>query len=343
MINALDFLNSKDIRQYWQEINYHPSAAETAWLIWQSHNHTMSEKHQAWQQLISETDDDENFLSPSYTLLSEECGITSLHAFLREYIRVEDDLADQFFNNEPCCYIISSIEFSDGSYKNYHDMVYGTWTSFTEAMNSFDSDKTKTVCVTSYGIGDVSDYETAEISAQLKPDMTVMRISSSKTYRHDFALLHAFRGMWFNFPVPFKKGDLVTNLYSDEIDYDNGHVPAVIIKTMNDRVNEPNKLGIGGNDDFYAIAYHVDASGKLESDRFTELMDCEYYTGFLTGNQRQLKTISSFLKGEIDELLMIRAIRKIIAESALDAICNEYSYYSYSEDEYSLAGIDDEW
>lgn len=339
MIDALDFLNSKDIRQYWIEINYQPTAQETAWLIWQSRSHTMSEKHQAWQQLISESDDGDNFLSPNYTLLSEEYGITSLHTFLREYIRVEDELANQFFNNGECCYIISGIEYADDTYENCYDMIYGTWGDLTKAMNSFDPDKIKTVHVEEYPCGEAADDEPAKITVWMKPDTTIMRIFAAGAGRYNFALLHAFKGMWFNFPVPFRKGDLVKNLYSDEIDSDNGPVPVVIIKTMNDRVNEPNSLGIGGNDDFFAIAYHADSNGKLESDRFTELMNCEYYRGRLSGYQRQLKTISSFLKGEIDVLLMIRAIRKIQAESAIEAINNEFDYYAYSDEEYHLAGL----
>ena len=340
MLNALNFLNSKDIRQYWQEINYQPSAAETAWLIWQSHNHTMSEKHQAWQQLISESDDTENFLSPNYTLLSEKCGITSLHEFLREYMRVENELAKQFFNNEPCCYAILGVEHANGWFRCIDDMAYRSLDDFARKANLFDSDDILTISAIEYQNGEIADNDRAKITAWMKPDMTIMRVSAFLTGNYDYALLNAFRGMWFNFPVPFKKGDLVTGLDSDEINSVNYHARAVIIKTMNDRANEPNNLGVGGNDDFYAIAYHIDTNGRLEAERFTDLMNCEYYTDSLFGYQRQLKTISSFLKGDIDELLMMKAIRKIQAEAAVEAIDNELLNYTYSDEEYRLAGLD---
>ena len=42
----LQFVNSKDIREYLRTIDYQFNALEAAWLIWQSRNTTVEERHQ---------------------------------------------------------------------------------------------------------------------------------------------------------------------------------------------------------------------------------------------------------------------------------------------------------
>ena len=45
-MDIFEFVNSNDIRKYWQEIGYKPSAIEAAWLIGQSKNHTVEKSIQ---------------------------------------------------------------------------------------------------------------------------------------------------------------------------------------------------------------------------------------------------------------------------------------------------------
>ena len=49
-----EYINSMDIRNYWDEIGYKPSAPEAAWPIWQGKNQILYEKHDPWKELMSE-------------------------------------------------------------------------------------------------------------------------------------------------------------------------------------------------------------------------------------------------------------------------------------------------
>ena len=56
-MEVIEFVNSKDIRDYWKEIDYEPSALESCWLIWQGKNQTLNKKHLAWKNLIDSSTD----------------------------------------------------------------------------------------------------------------------------------------------------------------------------------------------------------------------------------------------------------------------------------------------
>ena len=52
-MHIYNFINSKDIQANWKNINYTPTALESAWLVWQSKNHTLEEKHKAWEEILA--------------------------------------------------------------------------------------------------------------------------------------------------------------------------------------------------------------------------------------------------------------------------------------------------
>lgn len=56
-MKLLDYVNSRDIREHLIKIEYTPSASESAWLIWQGKNQTLSVKHRSWKELIKYTED----------------------------------------------------------------------------------------------------------------------------------------------------------------------------------------------------------------------------------------------------------------------------------------------
>lgn len=56
-ITIYEYINSKAIREYCRKIGHQFSDLEKAYLINQSHNHTVEEKCTAWQELLETTDD----------------------------------------------------------------------------------------------------------------------------------------------------------------------------------------------------------------------------------------------------------------------------------------------
>ena len=52
-MDVFKFINSRDIREYLQKINYSFSPLEIAWLVKKSKYTTLKEKHKAWREIIS--------------------------------------------------------------------------------------------------------------------------------------------------------------------------------------------------------------------------------------------------------------------------------------------------
>ena len=96
----LQFVNSKDIREYLRTIDYQFNALEAALLIWQSRNTTVEKRHQAWKQVIKESPD-----CPVEIRMNASPQL-SLHDFLQEYMEMENRLLDQFRNADGAVYQI---------------------------------------------------------------------------------------------------------------------------------------------------------------------------------------------------------------------------------------------
>ena len=81
----LRFVNSKDIRNHLEAIDYQFNSLEAAWLIYKCRNAVIDEKHKAWRELIE--------TMPDYAIpeRNNTCPQESLHAFLKEYMEIENN------------------------------------------------------------------------------------------------------------------------------------------------------------------------------------------------------------------------------------------------------------
>lgn len=89
-MNILRFINSKDIRKHLRNIGYEFNSLEAAWLIYQCRDAAIDEKHKAWNELI-ETMPDCPIVERLNTVPQD-----SLHAFLMQYIELEDRYLNEF-------------------------------------------------------------------------------------------------------------------------------------------------------------------------------------------------------------------------------------------------------
>ena len=85
-MNIYEFVNSRDVREWWQKIGFTPTALESAWIVRQSLNHTVSEKHAAWRYIIDNMPDCEIFAKPK-----------SLHKLLEKFMEIENKIISEFF------------------------------------------------------------------------------------------------------------------------------------------------------------------------------------------------------------------------------------------------------
>ena len=91
------FIDSADVRGYLEEQQYEFSPLEAAFVVWQSRTATLEEKHAAWREII-ETMPDTDIPYKRWKAPRE-----SLHAFLRDYMALEDRLLREFYESAGFC------------------------------------------------------------------------------------------------------------------------------------------------------------------------------------------------------------------------------------------------
>ena len=93
-MDAYEFINSKDVREYLASQNYQLTPVQRAFLVWQSKRHTLEQKHEAWNDII-------NTLPDCDVQERINCkGWDSLHAMLHGYMGFEQKLLSRFQSDE---------------------------------------------------------------------------------------------------------------------------------------------------------------------------------------------------------------------------------------------------
>lgn len=212
-INLCEFINSRTIQTYLQEINYCFSSLEVSWIIYQSRKKSIYEKIEAWEWLISNMEDCE--VPERINCLYRP----SLHQALREYI---DD--------------VNAVLQSD------------------------------------------------------TPDL-------SRLFDRNWEF---FEGMWFSFPVPFVKGDIVVRFDKNDGNIYWGEEGPMVMEGnvfLNDLHKEaPN----GDSTDMIAWGYFLDEDGNTFSEVAWNYMDLEYYCNANDHRYDTLMKISECLKSNCD-------------------------------------------
>ena len=91
-----DCMSSRETQKYWKKTGYTPSAAEAAWLIKQDKDLTLEEKHKAWKDILTNMPDCAFDSHGTY----DEANIDGVHAFLEEYMDLENRLLERFYKKE---------------------------------------------------------------------------------------------------------------------------------------------------------------------------------------------------------------------------------------------------
>ena len=316
-LNSYDFINSAAIRQHWEEICFTPSVVETAWLIWQSDHHNLAEKYNAWKEILSLPD------AYSIHMHSDFNGDYTLHSLLESYL-ARTDILYHLANDgsAPACY---SVHFSGELSQYKKNELYLTMGSAINAAKGIlrealsdnipVTDSTR-IRIDKYHLDKPDNTESPiapSVSIIFNSNMETMTLESPQ-YSENDDILSIFESMWFDFPVPFKKGDIVClKNWDGEYSYCNG--PLVLTgNTHNYCKGHPGYHGIDTSD-MNVYGYFLSENGDIYHEVTWNLMDYEYYPAEnLEDYGRQLIAMSSFLHGEIDEGLLVRACCKIRAE-----------------------------
>lgn len=323
-----EFVNSKDVRKYLQDISYEFSTQQAAWLVYRCQRLTMEERHQAWQEIIRDMPD---------CAMEERLNlkrIDSFHAFLRDYIEMGKRNVQEFVSGSHCVYSTEYHEMC--SKRGERDELWwdgdGFFSSYQACMDSVrreldgetDIDRIR---ILKYGL-DSSAHEMCQREGLLlNSSLEILSVSPRCKNKDEQVLAWVFDGMCFDFPTPFWRGDILVDCatYGSP-----NYVPFVLscIATWNseemlssgfgesdcpdtrgwehfDKVVEE-RLETGDFTDMGAVGTAVcESDGSLERDHHIGGValptDLEYYREPLKGAERQLKVLSCYEKGELDE------------------------------------------
>ena len=310
-MNILRFVNSKDIREHIRNIGYEFNCLEAAWLIYQCHDATIDEKHKAWNELIEKMPD------CTVTERLNTVPQDSLHAFLRQYMELEDKYLNEFYDekhadtfdyNKPFVYKFKYI-YKDGTEYEW-DTVFSCFDALHKSIMEPEDDVISIKC-TKMQIDRLNSRQIA----YLTPSFDFLRIDpgciDSDKERDLFR--GVFDGLWFDFPTPFQKGDIVWDPAQPE-----GICAGPFVTTgvcldgiEDDRVKE-NLRKNGDSSDMCAGGFFLNEDGSIYGECMSNYMDLEFYDKELTDSKRTLIALSNFLKDEIDPALFARAYHQII-------------------------------
>ena len=293
-----EFVNSRDIREHWKKIGFVPNALESAWLVYQSNNHTIEEKHKAWCSIISNMPDCEvsgkNIETPQ----------KSLHNFLKKYMEIENAIITDFFAHEAgAVYTYRALlkseleKYDDGTEWHKVDSIFAT---FDEAyVDATEDDELAPLFL---------EFEKKHLGAhgrsiciRMTPDKKPVFLDEefffdteedSGLYYNVFFYLH------FDFPTPFSKGDIIC--------------PAKV-KYKNPRAWDAIFV-IGETDENRTPTGYMAEDEYVYCERIYSYMDFELLEGEPRRDRRMLLPISKYLRGEIDLALLLGACRMITLE-----------------------------
>ena len=327
------FIHSKDIRKYLQEINYQFNSLEAAWLIYQCRDATLKEKHKAWNELIE--------TMPDCRIEERRKGLAqeSLHGFLKKYMEIENRLELEFYedhhtdtydSHKPFVYKFEYL-YKDGSKFDW-GTVFSRFDAIYESIMEPDEDVVSIHCTKMQ-----VDWPHSWQIADLTPSFDLLYLNSNfENQEEEDIYWDVFDSMWFEFPTPFQKGDIVWDP-SRPKGFCGG--PFVITGVCLDGIkSERVKESIrtrGDTSEMRVEGYFLNEDGSLYKEVTYNYMDLEFFENALTGTQRTLLALSSFLNGEIDLALFARAYHQIItAGYAADSVPRDYT-----REGLSLAGL----
>ena len=338
-MNIYDFINSKDVRNYAQKIGYQFSAPEAAYLVYQSDRKTLQEKMQAWQEIIDTMPDcpieKRNWLQAA----------ESFHSMLSDYMDLQRRKLHTFYSGEGYVYSYSVCERISGDSMSWREknFVFSDYEACAdyckkeladEKTEEASKDKSEKIIISKYRVNpDVNDPFTnltaGCLSLSAEWDVLYLNLNYYDEENAD-DLDSMFEGMCFDFPIPFHRGDIVTMcggstpfVFSYSTTWDSEKMMERGFHSYDcpwgkswaqfDR-HRNELLRRGDSTDMHIFGTYAHQGKLYQDDDLTIPTDLEYYTGELSGYNRQVQAVSMYEKGEIGYELLVNSCFSIRME-----------------------------
>ena len=340
---VLKCVNSNAIRNHLDKTGYRFSSLEAAWLIYQSRGLTVNEKHDAWKGLIDYMPDCE---IPERNHLTR--FMPSLHSFLEEYIETEKSLIDGFMrpagDSKFVAERIPKVESSDDAGEPEFIGIFSSFESFGKAYKELPEPNERTEGFSLRKVTADEGDKGVQVFFSPTLEITGLYAADSKSGRLR-ELADIFKGLWFDFPTPFKPGDIVFNP-KRPLDI---FVLEGINKTLcspswkqrtcksysptddsSEHFNNENMVYTG-----FGINMAYASEGAFRDDRFwlkceSNYMDLEFYNGPLEGYLKGLVPVSGYFKGNINRDECNKKYREIMESEYSKRLTGISDYLSVS-------------
>ncbi len=334
-MNIYDFLNSRSIAEHWKKIDYQPDSLETAWIVYFNSELTLSEKWKYWEEIINTMPDMEIIRRPNCP------HYDSLHGFLNRFMALSRRFIDWFYDYTNSVY---TLKAADNDY--LFDAVFSSMDSLKDFISSEGFEDVDSFVVQKT---EIDDYHRWPASLKLNKELKSIcqdtwDYGSFPCNKEEDDILLAFEGMWFDFPVPFKKGDVIYNPYykcgfdASEI---NGRTELFVVHNVGlECVSKKDKKWFfegknGDSTDMVFSGYTQWRDGTVYRETFSNYMDFEFYNGDFEGTQRIIKALSNYEKGLINAEMLMHAYHQILSEERAK---NDIPVF-FTHEDLELAGI----
>ncbi len=364
------FIDSKDIREHLRQMGYSFTAPEAAFLVWQCRSTTLKEKIAAWREII------ETMPDCSMVERMNMDAIPSVHKFLEQYIALMKRLLENFYCEEHAVYSYGG-SYRDGSdFDEEYDRLYPDVTSCVagllndevipwapeaehaveDYLQTIENRECKSLPPYPVSLFEIASIRLKKRSLTSPVDCITLILNDRlepvaiDTFgqfltKEEENLLLTFQGMWFAFPTPFKRGDIVfpcsegkhtfyfqhgnaagnrplppDELYvldslptwgSEEM-RQNGFAPDSNKVKNSDRWLR-NLTRNGDTSDLSFSAYYIYQKSVIKEIEGNYLL-LERYNGPLSGEHRLLGAVSKLLTGRIEPDIFLNLFEVIQAE-----------------------------
>lgn len=213
-MDIYQFIDSKDIRNYLLEIKYEFTVPEVAFLIYMSRGAALNKKFDAWQEIIDTMPD----CSMGERLNMEE--IPSFHRFLTEYIALLKNLLKLFYNSEKGIYTYAFYEKEgnwSGSVGKFGWVEEGNLfsdfqTAISHLKKNYPEESFEKLRFTKQYFSGAEDESEKKLILEMNHDLEILSVDEQDVLNDSQEdLFMTFEGMWFSFPTPFRRGDILIN------------------------------------------------------------------------------------------------------------------------------------
>ena len=335
MIDTASFLNSKDIAEYWHQIGFICTPLQSAYIVWQNHTKTLEEKHTAWREIIGTMPDCPVAIGHRKTNMGiSESLAGSLHEFLQTYMRLQNKLIEQFYKNGNHAVYLYRILYEGDEDWSRDSLLYDRAGECFEDIGADEEMLPSIRCIqiTKQWIG-----KNKAIMLSVKADKTILNLDADGLEEPDMNLLQAFEWMWFDFPTPFKRGDIVVSKYSPFGYNLCGDEPFVLTNLCSwgseqlrqNRYSDHDKRYVWADrqllrhrksadgTDMTAYGYFQNEDGSIYYESMHHYIDLEYYREEPQGTRRILKAFSSFEKEEFGSDLLAISYHTLMEEGRI--------------------------